>query len=73
LTAADYQAVIRPHEDGAGRIVWIHTVTTIVRNLYCNQVLIVRDTADGPVSDVRFLTTSDVHADAATLFRQLAV
>jgi hypothetical protein len=72
LSTADYQAVIWPHQDGSGRTVWVHTVTTSVRNLYRAQVLIVRDTLDGSASEVRFWAPSDVRADVTTMIAHLA-
>jgi hypothetical protein len=35
-------------------------------------VLVVRDALDGPVSEVRFWATSDVHADVTTMIGHLA-
>jgi hypothetical protein len=72
LTATDYQAVIWPHQEGDGRTVWVRVVTTVVRNLYRAQVIIVRDTLDGKVSDVRFWASSDLRADVPTLISHLA-
>lgn len=72
LSEADYQAVVWPHQDGSGRTVWVHGVTTIVRNLYRAQVLVVRDTLDGPASEVRFWATSDIRADVTTVIAHLA-
>jgi hypothetical protein len=72
LSEADYQAVVWLHQEGAGRTVWVHCVTSIVRNRYRAQVLIVRDTLDGPTSEVRFWATSDVRADVTIMIGHLA-
>ncbi len=70
---SDYQQVVWPNQDGAGRVVWVHTVTTTVRNLGRCQVILVRDALDAPLKEVRFWASSDLDADAATLIRHLAV
>lgn len=54
-------------------MVWVHVVTTTVRNLGRCQVMLVRDTLDAPLKEVRFWASSDLKADAATLIRHLAV
>lgn len=72
-TENDYQQVVWPNQDGAGRVVWVHVVTTTVRNLGRCQVILVRDTLDAPLKEVRFWASSDLDADAATLIRHLAV
>jgi len=72
LTSADNQAVIWPRQDGSGRTVWMHVVTTVVRNLYRARVIIVRDTLDGKAAEVRFWASSDMRADVAILIRHLA-
>mgnify|MGYP000075014511 CR=1 FL=1 len=72
LSAADDQAVVWPHQEGAGRTVWVHTVTAIVRNRSRAQVLIVRNTLDGPANEVRFWATSDVRATVAAAITHLA-
>ncbi|MGB9633829.1 MAG: transposase [Chloroflexaceae bacterium] len=72
-TENDYQQVVWPNQDGAGRVVRVHVVTTTVRNLGRCQVMRVRDTLDAPLKEVRFWASSDLEADAATLIRHLAV
>jgi SRSO17 transposase len=73
LTEKDYHQVVWPNQDGEGRVVWVHTVMTTVRNLGRCQVILVRDTLDAPLKEVRFWASSDLEADAATLIRHLAV
>jgi hypothetical protein len=73
LIDADYQEVVRPQQEDPERSVWVHTLTTIVRNLGRCQVILVRDSLTAPVKEVRFWASSDLDADAATLIRYLAV
>lgn len=69
----DYHQVVWPNQDGAGRTVWVHTLTTTVRNLGRCQVILVRDTLAAPLKEVRFWASSDLDAAAATPIRHLAV
>jgi hypothetical protein len=73
LTDADYQEVIWLQQEGPGRTVGVHTITTTVRNLGRCQVILVRGSLSAPVKEVRFWASSDLDADAATLIRHLAV
>lgn len=70
---SDYQQVVWPNQEGEGRVVWVHTVTTTVRNLGRCQVILVRDSVEAPLKEVRFWASRDLEADAATLIRHLAV
>ena len=49
LSEKDYQQVVWPNQDRTGRVVWIHTVMTTVRNLRSCQVILVRDALDAPL------------------------
>jgi SRSO17 transposase len=73
LSDADDQEVIWPQQEGSGRTVWVHTITTTVRNLGRCQVILVRDSLAAPVKEVRFWASRDLDADAATLIGHLAV
>jgi hypothetical protein len=73
LVESDYQQVVWPNQDGAGRTVWVHTLTTTVRNLGRCQVILVRDSLEAPPKEVRFWASSEMGADAVTLIRHLAV
>jgi hypothetical protein len=73
LSENDYQQIVWPNQDGEGRVVWVHVVTTTVRNLGRCQVILVRDSVEAPLKDVRFWASSDLAADAVTLIGHLAV
>lgn len=66
LTENDSQQVVWPNQDGAGRVVWLHTVTTTVRNLGRCQGILVRDSVEAPPKDVRFWASRELSAAAAT-------
>lgn len=70
---SDYQEVVWPNQEGAGRTVWVHTITTTVRNLGRCQVILVRESLTAPVKEVRFWASSDLEADVTTLIHHLAV
>jgi SRSO17 transposase len=72
LTAADYQPVTWPSQEAESRQVWVHVVQTRVKKLYRCQVILVRETLEAPVSQVRFFASSDLEADAHTLVGHLA-
>ena len=72
LTAADYQEVTWPSQGEEPRQVWVHVVQTRVRKLYRCQVLLVRESLDAPVEQVRYFASSDLQADVATLVGHLA-
>lgn len=71
LSAADYQEVIWPSQQG-GHAVWVHVIRTRVRKLYTCQLVLVRESLDGPVSGVRYWASSDPAADAAGLIGHIA-
>ena len=72
LTAADYQEVTWPSQGEAPRQVWVHVVQTRVRKLYRCQVILVRESLDAPVDQVRYFASRDLQADVATLVEHLA-
>jgi SRSO17 transposase len=72
LTAADYQPVTWPSQSEEPRTVWVHVVPTCVRKLYRCHVLVVRETLDGPLEQVRFFASSDLEADMVPLVGHLA-
>src|SRR5205085_7044986 len=71
LSAADYQEVAWPGSSG-GHMVWVHVIRTRVRKLYTCQVILVRESLDGPVSGVRYWASSDAAADATGLVAHIA-
>ncbi len=50
----------------------MHVLQTRVKKLYRCQVILVRETLDAPVKQVRFFASSDLHADVPTLVEHLA-
>ncbi len=72
LTAADFQCVVWPSQDG-GREVYVHLVPTRVRKLYRCQLLIVRESLEAPLSQTRYWASSDLEADVTTLVQHIAV
>jgi hypothetical protein len=72
LTAADYQQVTWPSQEAEPRQVWVHVVQTRVKKLYRCQVILVKETLDAPVKQVRYFASSDLTADAHTLVGHLA-
>ena len=72
LTAADYQEVTWPSQGEDPRQVWVHVVQTRVRKLYRCQVILVRESLDAPVEQVRYFASRDLQADVATLVGHLA-
>jgi DDE superfamily endonuclease len=72
LTDTDYQGVIWPSQDAEPRQVWVHVVQTRVKKLYRCQVILVKETLDAPVKQVRSFASSDLEADAQTLVAHLA-
>ena len=73
LTEADYQEVAWPSHGEEARTVWVHVVQTRVKKLYRCQLLVVRETLDGPLEQVRYFASSDLDADVTTLVGHLAV
>jgi hypothetical protein len=72
LTEADYQRVTWPSQEAMPRQVWVHVVQTRVKKLYRCQVLLVKETLEAPVKQVRYFASSDLTADAQTLVGHLA-
>lgn len=72
LTDADYQRVTWPSQEAEPRQVWVHVVQTRVKKLYRCQVILVRETLDAPVKQVRYFASSDLPADVSTLVGHLA-
>jgi SRSO17 transposase len=72
LTDADYQQVTWPSQEAEPRQVWVHVVQTRVKKLYRCQVLLVKETLEAPVKQVRYFASSDLQADVATLVGHLA-
>jgi hypothetical protein len=72
LTDADYQQMTWPSGGEEGRQVWVHVVSTRVRKLYRCQVIIVRESLDAPLKEVRLWASSEMAADAVTLLRHIA-
>ena len=72
LTEADYQRVTWPRQDAEPRPVWVHVVQTRVKKLYRCQVILVRETLDALLGQVRYFASSDLAADAHTLVGHLA-
>jgi hypothetical protein len=72
LMDTDYQRVTWPSQDGEPRQVWVHVVQTRVKKLYRCQVILVKETLDAPVKQVRYFASSDLKADAQTLVGHLA-
>ena len=72
LTEADYQRVTWPSQEAEPRQVWVHVVQTRVKKLYRCQVILVKETRDAPVKQVRYFASSDLAADVPTLLEHLA-
>ena len=72
LTEADYQRVSWPSQEAEPRQVWVHVVQTRVKKLYRCQVILVKETLDAPVKQVRYFASSDLQADVQTLVGHLA-
>ncbi len=72
LTAADYQQVTWPSQDTDPRQVWGHVVQTRVKKLYRCHVILVKETLEAPVTQVRYFASSDLQADVTTLVGHLA-
>jgi hypothetical protein len=60
LLPADFHEVVWPNQAG-GEVVYAHLVRTWVKKLGPCQVLIVKHTADAPVSQARFWATNRCH------------
>ena len=72
LTEVDYEQVSWPSQGDEQRQVWVHVVQTRVKKLYRGQVLLVRESLEAPLKQVRYFASSDLKADAATLVGHLA-
>ncbi len=72
LTDVDYQALTWPSQEAEPRQVWVHAVQTRVKTLYRCQVILVKETLDAPVTQVRYFASSDLTADVPTLVGHLA-
>jgi hypothetical protein len=72
LPEADYQRVTWPSQDAEPRQVWVHVVQTRVKKLYRCQLILVKETLDAPVQQVRYFASSDLAADVPMLVGHLA-
>ena len=72
LTEVDYEQVSWPSQGDEQRQVWVHVVQTRVKKLYRCQVLLVRESLEAPLKQVRYFASSDLKADVATLVGHLA-
>jgi len=72
LTDADYQQVTWPSQDTDPRQVWVHVVQTQVKTLYRSHVILVKETLEAPVTQVRYFASSELQADVPTLVGHLA-
>ena len=72
LTDADFHPVTWPSQEAEPRQVWVHVVQTRVKKLYRCQVILVKETLDAPVKQVRYFASSDLQADLVTLVGHLA-
>lgn len=71
LRSQDFQAVRWPNQQG-GEIVYVHLIRTRVKKLGACQVLIVKPTADAPVSRARFWATTRLHDTADQVVQSVA-
>ncbi len=69
LSASDYVLLKWPKGDEE---VYVHVVSTRVRKLYSCQVVIVRQSLDAPLSQVRYWASSDLQASPALLLAHIA-
>jgi hypothetical protein len=51
---------------------YVHVISTRVRKLYCCQVIIVRRSLDGPISQARYWASSDLNALAQDLLEHIS-
>jgi hypothetical protein len=72
LPDADYQPVPWPSQEAEPRQVWVHVVQPRVKKLYRCQVILVKETVDAPVTQVRYFASSDLTAEVTTLVGHLA-
>jgi len=71
LMPDDYELVTWPNQSGA-RGVYVHGVSTTVRKLYRCQVVIVRQSLEAPLAEVRYWASSDLSASLTTLVSPIA-
>jgi SRSO17 transposase len=69
LSNSDYRQLKWPKGDDD---VYVHVVTTRVRKLYLCQVVIVRQSLDAPLSQVRYWASSDLEATPEMLLIHIA-
>ncbi len=69
LSASDYVQLKWPKGDDD---VYVHVLTTRVRKLYRCQVVIVRQSLDAPLSQVRYWASSDLGANPELLLAHIA-
>jgi SRSO17 transposase len=72
VASLDKSAYVERKWPRGGKTVYVHVVRTQVRKLYCCQVVIVRQSLDAPLSQVRYFASSDLEADAETLLLHIA-
>lgn len=72
VASLDKSAYVERKWPRGGKTVYVHVVRTQVRKLYCSQVVIVRQSLEAPLSQVRYFAASDLAADAQTLLLHLA-
>lgn len=72
LTDKDYQEVVWPRQEGDGRTVLVHVVTTAVQKLGRVQLIVVRDKRGDKMTEPRFWASSDLKADVPTRVVHLA-
>lgn len=72
LSRNDFEPVVWPSQQG-GRVIYAHIVRTKVRKLGACQVLITRESLDGPVEQVRYWGTTLLDADAQAVVNVLAI
>lgn len=72
VASLDKSAYVEQKWPRGGKTVYVHVVRTQVRTLYCCQVVIVRQSLDAPLSQVRYFASSDLEADAETLLVHVA-
>jgi hypothetical protein len=72
VASLDKSAYVEHTWPRSGKTVFVHVVRTQGRTLYGCQVVIVRQSLDAPLAQVRFFASSDLEADAQTLLRHIA-
>ena len=72
LQASEYEQMEWPSDGQERRKVWVHVVRTRVRKLYRCQVVLVRESLEAPLKELRYWASSDLAADAAGLLAHIA-